>query len=49
MIGYDENGDGIMEIWYGVHSPSFVLAQMMSGITYAYHINLTLGFVVGCG
>ena len=49
MIGYDGNGDGVMELWHGGHSPSLALAQMMSEIIDAYQLDLDQRFVVGCG
>lgn len=49
MVGYDANNDKVMELWYGGHSPSLNLAQMMDQTIKAYQINLAPGFVVGCG
>jgi acetylornithine deacetylase/succinyl-diaminopimelate desuccinylase-like protein len=49
MIGYDEDNNGIMELWHGDHPPSVALAQMMSEIIIAYKLDLTPRLVIGCG
>ena len=49
MIGYDANQDHVMELWYGDHAPSLALAQMMSQTITDYQIDLSPGFIVGCG
>lgn len=49
MIGYDANGDGVMELWHGDHAPSLALTQIMSDTIIANQINLVPRFVVGCG
>jgi hypothetical protein len=49
MVGYDGNGDGVMELWHGGHTPSMALTQMMSDTIRAYQLDLAPGFVVGCG
>jgi hypothetical protein len=49
MVGYDANRDGKMELWYGGHSPSLALAQIMSDIILSNQIDLAPGFVIGCG
>jgi acetylornithine deacetylase/succinyl-diaminopimelate desuccinylase-like protein len=49
MIGYDANGDKVMELWHGGHAPSMDLAEIMREIIQAYQLELTPVFVVGCG
>lgn len=49
MVGYDANGDAVMELWHGDHSPSLALTQLMSETIKAYQINLVPILVVGCG
>jgi Zn-dependent M28 family amino/carboxypeptidase len=49
MVGYDGNGDGVMELWHGGHTPSMALTQTMSDTIQAYQLDLSPGFVVGCG
>jgi hypothetical protein len=49
MVGYDANGDAVMELWHGDHSPSLALTQVMSETIKVYQINLAPSFVVGCG
>jgi hypothetical protein len=49
MVGYDANHDRVMELWYGDHSPSFDLVNLMKEIIQTYQLELVPGFVVGCG
>lgn len=49
MIGYDGNGDKVMELWHGGHPPSLALTQLISETIYAYQLNLIPKLVVGCG
>jgi hypothetical protein len=49
MVGYDGNGDGVMELWHGGHAPSMALTQMMRDTIAAYQLDLIPRFVVGCG
>jgi acetylornithine deacetylase/succinyl-diaminopimelate desuccinylase-like protein len=49
MVGYDGNGDGVMELWHGGHAPSMALTELMSDTIRAYELALTPKFVVGCG
>jgi hypothetical protein len=49
MVGYDANGDAVMELWHGDHSPSLALTQVMSETIKAFRINLAPRFVIGCG
>jgi hypothetical protein len=49
MVGYDGNGDGVMELYYGAHSPSLALAQMMSETIDAYQLDLDQRLNDGCG
>ena len=49
MLGYDANQDGVMELWHGGHAPSIELVNTMSEIIQAYQLDLSPGFVVGCG
>lgn len=48
MIGYDKNRDGVMELWYGDHEPSFALTKVMSDTIRAYQLDLEPIFVRGC-
>ena len=49
MVGYDANGDGVMELWDGGDSSSLPLTYMMSEIIETYQIDLSPVFVTGCG
>ncbi len=49
MVGYDANGDSVMELWYGDDAPSLVLVEMMSETIKANQIDLAPRFTVGCG
>ena len=40
MIGYDENGDRWVQLYYGDHLPSLALAQVMSETIAAYQLDL---------
>jgi hypothetical protein len=48
MLGYDANRDGTMQLWAGDHPPSLVLAQTLSEIIAAYHLDLAPSVVTGC-
>jgi hypothetical protein len=47
MVGYDNNKDGIMELFNGDQPLDFV--QLLAGIILDYHINLTPQIVSDCG
>jgi hypothetical protein len=49
LVGYDANGDAVMELWHGNHAPSLALTQLMSETIEAYQINLTPNILAGCG
>jgi hypothetical protein len=49
MVGYDKNGDAVMELWYGDHPPSLAVTQMMSKTISTYQLDLAPDIVVGCG
>jgi hypothetical protein len=49
MVGYDADGDRVMQLWHGDHPPSMALTQTISGIISAYQINLAPEIVPGCG
>src|SRR5690606_33440562 len=44
MVGYDGNGDGVMELWHGGHAPSMAVTQMMSDAIGAYRLRLVPRF-----
>lgn len=48
MTGYDGNGDRVMELFHGNHSPSILLAQSMGEMVTDYHLELVPLPVVGC-
>ncbi len=48
MIGYDGNGDGVMQLWSGDHAPSLALTQKLSIIVKAYEPGLVPSIVTGC-
>ena len=48
MIGYDENGDGMMQLWPGEHAPSRALTEVMSDTIQAYQLNLLPRIITGC-
>jgi Zn-dependent M28 family amino/carboxypeptidase len=49
MVGYDESGEKLMELWYRDDPPSTALAQMMSETIKTYHLDLVPSLVVGYG
>ncbi len=49
MIGFDDNGDRVMELWHGGDPASVALAQMMSDTIQAYQLQLDPRLVTGCG
>jgi len=49
MVGYDANGDAMMELWHGDHPTSLALTQLMSETIETYQINLAPSILVGCG
>jgi len=49
MVGYDDDRDGVMELWHGDDPPSFALTQTMNEIILVYQLDLSPEFVVGCG
>jgi hypothetical protein len=48
MLSYDEDQDGVMQLWSGDHPPSLVFAQMLSEIITTYPLNLSPRVVTGC-
>ena len=48
MIGYDNDRDGVMELWSGDHPPSLALTNVMSDTIRAYQLNLIPRIVTGC-
>jgi hypothetical protein len=48
MLGYDADGDGVMQLWSGDHPPSLAFAEELSGIVSAYGLGLTPHVVTGC-
>ncbi len=48
MVGYDGNGDGVMQLWSGDDAPSLTLAQMLSKVVEAYQPALVPSVVTGC-
>ena len=48
MIGYDGNGDGVMELWSGEHAPSFVFTEEMSDTIRTYGFDLQPRLITGC-
>jgi Zn-dependent M28 family amino/carboxypeptidase len=49
MVGYDGNGDEVMQLWHDGHPPSLALTQMMSETIRAYQLNLAPLLIIGCG
>jgi hypothetical protein len=49
MVGYDENRDGVMELWHGDHQPSWALTQVMSETISTYQLDLAPLILAGCG
>jgi hypothetical protein len=49
MVGYDENGDGMTELWHGNDPASLTLTQMMKETILSYQLNLSPELAVGCG
>jgi len=47
-IGYDENRDGAMQLWFGDHTPSRALTEVMSDTIRAYQLNLIPRIIAGC-
>ncbi len=48
-IGYDADGDRVMQIFYGDHLPSKTIAMTLSELISEYQINLSPNVIVGCG
>lgn len=48
MLGYDGNGDRVMELWSGDHPPSLALTEVMSETITSYGLDLDPRFVTGC-
>jgi hypothetical protein len=48
MVGYDGNGDRVMELWSGDHPPSLALTEVMSKTIASYGLDLDPRFVTGC-
>jgi Zn-dependent M28 family amino/carboxypeptidase len=48
MVGYDGDGDGVMQLWPGDDPPSLALTQMMSETIGAYGLDLTPRIHPGC-
>jgi Zn-dependent M28 family amino/carboxypeptidase len=49
MVGYDGNGDTVMELYYGDHGPSEDLARNMLASIQAYDLGLDARLNNGCG
>jgi Zn-dependent M28 family amino/carboxypeptidase len=49
MIGYDANGDRVMQLWHGNHALSIALAQRMSEIIDSQELDLRAELTAGCG
>jgi hypothetical protein len=49
MVGYDDDNDGVMELWHGDDPSSLALTQMMSETIQAYRLDLSPELIVGCG
>jgi len=49
MIGFDGNGDHVMELWHGGEAPSRDLTQMMHDTIRAYQLRLNPRLITGCG
>jgi hypothetical protein len=49
MIGYDDDRDGVMELWHGDDPSSIALTKRMSEIIQTYQLNLSPELIVGCG
>jgi hypothetical protein len=47
-IGYDANGDGVMELAHEDHPPSLALAQVISETIDAYQLDLDQRIIAGC-
>ncbi len=48
MVGYDENQDGVMELWSGDHAPSLAFTEVMSDTIRAYQFDLEPRLITGC-
>jgi len=49
MVGYDANGDGVMQLWHGGEAQSLRLTQLMSETIKAYQLDLAPLLQIGCG
>jgi Zn-dependent M28 family amino/carboxypeptidase len=49
MVGYDANGDGLMQLWHGGDPQSLALTQIMSETIKAYQLDLAPLLQIGCG
>jgi hypothetical protein len=49
MVGFDDNGDRVMELWHGDDPASVALTQMMSDTIRAYQLQLDPRLTTGCG
>jgi hypothetical protein len=49
MVGFDGNGDRVMELWHGGETSSMALTQMMSDTIRAYQLDLDPRLITGCG
>lgn len=48
MTGYDGDGDGLVNLAHGDHTPTLALAQVMSETIDAYQVSLDQRMVAGC-
>lgn len=49
VIGYDQDRDGVMQLFHGDHAPSKALTETMREIMLEYGVNLTPEITKGCG
>lgn len=49
MIGYDGDGDRVMELYHDNHPPSMAVARVMADVVPAYKIDLVIQPNAGCG
>ncbi len=49
MVGFDGNGDRVMELWHGGVTSSVALTQMMNDTIRAYQLDLNPKLITGCG
>jgi hypothetical protein len=49
VIGYDQDRDGVMQLFHGDHAPSKALAETMCEIMLEYEVNLVPEITKGCG